>query len=315
MNNFTKNFLLFCTTVLICLLLLEVAVRIAIPSDHIFGWPKDIISPDDEITYTLTPNFTSRMSTNEYNVELKINELGFRDGVKHKAPIVMIGDSFLFGWGVNQDETYAALLQNKLNLTVANLGTPGYGNFHEYHLLERHIERLEPKLVIYSYYLNDPGDSVRGETKTEFLTGGRLAFSKQSTWTKFKGLIYNNWHSFTFFGRIVHNAIKAKPKKDPVHNITQEQKETWTKYMNNIHDLTKENNASLMIVILPDSQVQLDINFVEDFTKQTNTTLLDMRPNFTKDLWFEYDSHFNAKGHKVAADLIYDKLINASLVS
>jgi hypothetical protein len=63
--------------------------------------------------------------------------------------IVVIGDSFAFGWGVVDGETYAARLEESLpRCEVVNLGVGGYGTDQMLLMLESEGLRYRPDLVI-----------------------------------------------------------------------------------------------------------------------------------------------------------------------
>lgn len=81
-----------------------------------------------------------------------INSLGLRGaapqlGVRN---ILVLGDSFTFGAGVGDDETFSARLDSVLgpSLSVINGGQPGYGVFQMEATLRRLVDTLNPELVI-----------------------------------------------------------------------------------------------------------------------------------------------------------------------
>src|SRR5207302_6206041 len=81
--------------------------------------------------------------------------------------VVFIGDSLTLGWGVGDDETFAARLEQLLkknfpgrDLDVVNLGVGGYDTRQEVVLLKRNIARLEPDLVLVGFYSNDVPDGL-----------------------------------------------------------------------------------------------------------------------------------------------------------
>ncbi len=102
----------------------------------------DIIDPhpNDRIIYELRPN----LNTNFQGVPVRTNSCGMRGGevsrinVEDRYRIALLGDSFTFGWGVHEDESFAAVLQRELNtrsaarkVEVLNFGVPGYSTFQE----------------------------------------------------------------------------------------------------------------------------------------------------------------------------------------
>jgi len=88
------------------------------------------------------------------------------------ADIVVLGASPTFGYGVEADETYAAVAAARLeaagaDLSVFNAGSIGYSSLQGLRLARANLERWSPKLVTVSYVVNDI-DRYRF-----FLTNGR----------------------------------------------------------------------------------------------------------------------------------------------
>ena len=46
--------------------------------------------------------------------------------------IAVLGDSHAMGWGVNDDETFSAVLEKKIDKPVYNLAVSGYGTIREF---------------------------------------------------------------------------------------------------------------------------------------------------------------------------------------
>lgn len=118
--------------------------------------------PDPELGYTLSPKFEMRLGDDRYLV----NSLGLRDREVGATPaegvtrIVLLGDSFAFGLGVDQDETLSAQLEARLEgvrptFEVLNLGVPGYHTGQEKALLEKVGRDLHPAVVVLLFYGND----------------------------------------------------------------------------------------------------------------------------------------------------------------
>jgi len=85
------------------------------------------------------------------------------------AHIVVLGDSYTFGWGVEEAEGFPRRLEHRLrqqypelSLTVVNTGIPGYGPYQQNRMLEYVCRRLRPDVVIATFSLaNDPVDELR----------------------------------------------------------------------------------------------------------------------------------------------------------
>ena len=116
------------------------------------------------ITYEMKPN----LEIVREGVEIKTNSDGFRDSDFSGEPkpgqflIAVLGDSFVFGQGVPQSETFPAVLQNILNRSqktetfrVWNLGVSGYNTEQEAYLLRSFVLQRKPNWVVVGYNIND----------------------------------------------------------------------------------------------------------------------------------------------------------------
>ena len=97
------------------------------------------------------------------------NSRGLRGQAEHAVPkpageerCVVIGDSFTWGMGVRDEETWPALLESLLpGLHVINLAVSGYGTDQQYLRLLKEGFRYEPDLVIVGFFGPDSVRNVR----------------------------------------------------------------------------------------------------------------------------------------------------------
>jgi len=73
------------------------------------------------------------------------------DEVKNQVDILVLGESNTWGQGVNYNETYAAIVGERLNMNVANLGLIGSNGVQSLLLLRRYL-KFKPKLIIYGFW-------------------------------------------------------------------------------------------------------------------------------------------------------------------
>jgi lysophospholipase L1-like esterase len=172
-------------SLLLCLLVLEVGFRVKAWHDdrevEAFGRlgseplvedptvevrTKNIIrlSRDPRIIYELIPGVHATYK----GAVIHINEHGFRgeplraERSPEEIRIVGLGDSVMFGWGVEADASYLNLLARRLrrdrpdrNWTVINSAVPGYNTAMEVATLKRKLLPLGPDLVLVHYVDND----------------------------------------------------------------------------------------------------------------------------------------------------------------
>lgn len=79
-----------------------------------------------------------------------------------QADVIMIGDSYIEGWYVSDNETAAHILQESTQRPVANLGVAGYGTLQTSIVLHKEAPRLNPRVVVWSFFEgNDLYDDER----------------------------------------------------------------------------------------------------------------------------------------------------------
>lgn len=121
-------------------------------------------SANARLVYDLQPNLDMTFG----HRRLRTNAEGHRDDREYDIPkpegvvrIVGIGDSGMFGWGVEQGEDYMRRLEAHLNRNTAhrfeviNLAVPGYNTQQELDMLRDRGLKYEPDIVILGWCDND----------------------------------------------------------------------------------------------------------------------------------------------------------------
>jgi hypothetical protein len=106
-----------------------------------------------------------KFSSPEFQAEATINNLGFRGPnssikKKNKYRIMAIGDSFTYGWGVNNKEAWPEVLEKNLNhlsidAEIINLGVPGGSPGSYANTAEKAIPILRPDLIVVAMIQGD----------------------------------------------------------------------------------------------------------------------------------------------------------------
>ncbi|MFH1570801.1 MAG: SGNH/GDSL hydrolase family protein, partial [Gemmatimonadota bacterium] len=122
---------------------------------------------DDRLGWAHIPSASGRLVSPEFDVEITINADGLRDckyGRRRPAGverILVFGDSFAEGWGVEQDQPVSEQLEALLARAdgsppeVLNCGVAGYGTDQELLLFGSLGRELTPDLAIVLFYGND----------------------------------------------------------------------------------------------------------------------------------------------------------------
>lgn len=154
----------------------ELALQVA-------DFPKQGFSPwvrDSTTGYRYAADLETRMSrAPEYDVAFATNGDGLRDdevGPKTGKRVLLLGDSFTSGYGVERGPIFADLLEERLGVEVINAGVGGWELVHQVHYLPEAVAAYQPDLVVYICYLgndlalNDEweerAEGLRNRTKT-----------------------------------------------------------------------------------------------------------------------------------------------------
>jgi len=125
---------------------------------------------DTELIYSLQPNYNDLWKEPAFTVQVSINNIGLRgkelspkaDGIKR---ILILGDSMVFGWGANDDETFPSRLGELLNTSseqfeVINAGVQGYGTDQSHALYTKRLAQLQPDLLVLCLFENDLYENI-----------------------------------------------------------------------------------------------------------------------------------------------------------
>jgi hypothetical protein len=114
--------------------LAEGMVRIFAPHTRDGVVPGGMFEIDSYLGWKLKPAIERRHHTRSFDVVYRINSMGFRDPPRtaaratDKRRVLFFGDSFIFGWGVAQDQRTSSFVEAGAPSTeVWNMAVPGYG--------------------------------------------------------------------------------------------------------------------------------------------------------------------------------------------
>ena len=123
------------------------------------------------ISLVYPPNSEMHMRSAEFANSAYTNRLGFRGpDVPLRNPkafrIVVLGDSFTFGWGVEYEQCWVAQLAERLrakipNVEVLNLGNSGTHSTYYAQLAEVAVPLLRPDVVLVAVLHGDAGGEYR----------------------------------------------------------------------------------------------------------------------------------------------------------
>lgn len=251
-RSVVKKLLLAGCSTLVALLLAEAIYRL-------FSGEKvelhGMYSEEEAAGVGLTPGFEGSMRTSEFEYKVSINELGMRDySVGTKDPVtrrvLVIGDSFVFGVGVELENSLPKALERQLNalpgypqVQVFNAGVPGYSPFQELHTLRRIAPVLEPDLVVLVFFVGDDWFGNAPRRPPEEVRRG------------FKGWLQVHSALFRSFDRLVLARLKARQQYD-IHRRAPPgdfvvRMQHVLELLEAIRSAAKEVGAALLVVLNP----------------------------------------------------------------
>ena len=156
-----------------------------------------------------------------YDFDFSNGDNGFRTSHKGAVPsfvnikIMLIGDSFTYGKGVNDKETFAYQLQEALlkdSVQIINAGVEGRGTDHGLRTYQHYKDKYQPNTVIHFAHYNDLADNSRDEyfevvndstftpKKFDHLVGGTKAKLQKS---KLYNWLISNSHFFALLKSVL----------------------------------------------------------------------------------------------------------------
>jgi hypothetical protein len=170
-----------CLSLVGSLLLIEVALR-TFPSllghplgNEIYGrygaFPGGMyfVEPITRINF-MRPDFETQTYWNGYHWHHRTDSRGFRNPPGTSgSDVLLLGDSLIYGHGIEEEQTVAHLLRHDYGHTVYNMGRQG-GYLYEYYVLLRlYLRELHPKAVVLFVFLNDLTDLESGRSGAEIV--------------------------------------------------------------------------------------------------------------------------------------------------
>ncbi len=122
--------------------------------------------PDGALGFTLRPGVRVRHVDRDFAVTVSVNALGGRGPERSAsrpagtARILLLGDSFAFGWGVEEQDSFGAVAERRLTervgpVEVLSAAVPGYSTDQHFIYLRTRGLELRPDLVLLATSEND----------------------------------------------------------------------------------------------------------------------------------------------------------------
>jgi len=216
--SIVKNIGLVLCSIIFVLCICEMALRLG-------GWKVVTFYPlagfhqfDADLGWIQIPNYEAFLRGKDFNVTIRSNSYGFRDteyqisrqaGVKR---VIVLGDSYTWGWGVEQEETFCEIAERAMkNTEFINLGHNAYGTAQEYLIFKKWGIKFSPDLTVLAFYYNDLDDNYSESLKRPLfrLEKGNLVLKNRPK--PFKSAIKKFWQkNFLLYNFIDYRVAMLK---------------------------------------------------------------------------------------------------------
>ena len=268
---------------------------------------------DPDLFYTLQPG-NSVNANLEYSNHYQVNSQGTRDDETslNFPEIIMLGDSHTMGWGVEQEETFANLLERKTKKKVLNTGIVSYGTAREYLMFQK-LKTDSCQTIIWQYCSND-----MRENQSFLENGNQLKISSEREYQfRYKrNFLQSNYYPFKYcFETFAHQIRKAKKRKK--QEIPSLELSNQVDNFFNIVRLLQEDFKGEIIIFNLESFETTDKyylafrKYVEEHHLE-KIHLIDFSKILNEDDYFIIDDHINVSGHQKVSEAIFRKIQSES---
>ncbi len=311
------NFLIFLLVLLVFLCITEITLRLTISGETSSAG----IGPES-------------IKFNQKYVSLNSDKMRDREFTFEKPNgtirIAVVGDSITFGSGVKDvNNVYSKLLENKLNnnsrtnFEVLNFGVPGYNSDDELEIVKDKVMKYHPDVIIIGYVLNDL-ENVDPKLQKE------TAINLEVPYIGF--VLRNSIYTYYYFESRLNRAMENLGlKKNYVFLLneyfaSEKNKEINRGYYEQIKNIANKNKVKVALVYFPmivdfkpypleSSQI-----YVKEVAKENGFYFIDILEAYQdhkpQDLVVnKYDAHPNELGHQLAAEQIYEKLMEMGITN
>jgi hypothetical protein len=134
---------------------------------------RDCVETDSYVVYRPKTG-TCRFVNHEFDTLMSFDKSGrISEGssdllANGQSGIAVLGDSFAMGWGVQDNETFASVLQHQLKRRVFNLGVSSYGTRRELRRLIQTGVVDQVDTIVIQYCENDIGENRKSLTDADY---------------------------------------------------------------------------------------------------------------------------------------------------
>lgn len=305
---------------------------------------ESIYESDSYLGWKGKPNVNLEGTFQSKKIKIETNTEGFRDDdfikFNDTKRIVFLGDSFVWGWGIEKEGRFDELLQSKLGQSwqVFNLGMNGYSSDQEIILYDQYNSQLAPNVVVLIFFANDLNDNLAAaaysKPKPLFVKNNGVykiipPAANDNDKRNVTGLSSNikskfskNLYSTRIVGGfLINNQVSAEIlKKLGIVELTPHEKIQFSSdLINYFTNVVRDNDQKLIVVTIPHRKGYETISFnqlfkkfedelVNRFNYQRDVLVLRLfsQGSDTESYYLPWpDIHLNDRGHELLSQKLY----------
>ncbi len=341
--NILRKILIFIialsTTILVCEFTLRKTDRLPFSVNE---EQKKFWEFDEVLGWKHRPNQKGFFEKPQFNTSIEINSKGLRDD-EHtyrrphpsKKRVLVLGDSFAWGFGVEKSERFSELLEQQLNVEVINAGVSGYSTDQEFLWYKYEGYQYEVDLVVLLFCGNDESDNYKDKNyfvynKPSFsLNNGKLVDTKKTirkanVITKASYYLMQKSSFYYQFVKayllIIKPKLKVKAKWEKRSNRDKNFLLTHT-IIQQLQEEVNNQDTAFLIYATPRYWFKNEKKEYLSFLEQLNTNFPgkviaeNFNPNNYVLTTIHNNLHWNATGHKMVSQQIHNYIIENQLFS
>lgn len=334
----------------VALLVSELLLRIIRPSMAYPYMPQTItmshLRPGTMLPLELKPDNRSRFRMLEFDTTVVTNSRGFRDAeVNFRVPRVLcVGDSYTFGFGVENDEAFCSLLEQLFRgrYDFVNVGyADGYSPDTYALWLSKHVDELAPAAILVTFFQNDYADVIddtwlrdgremveSDEGLPDRITREGYVVTSDGGWGRdnmvmhwppvLRRLVKKSYLVGFVRDRLLHDIDRGVgPRASGQINGTdslQAPDEKFVRALDMLRDAAEGTRLVFYIIPARDQGAPSRLDgLIREFAERNSIPVLFNGQEFSSDDTFTFETHWNASGHAKAARYLRASLVKLGL--
>jgi hypothetical protein len=238
------------------------------------------------------------------SIEVEHNSRGFRDSehiVGSNPRIVVLGDSFVWGFDVEKQERFTEKLAEKFaNMSIYNLGVSGYGTDQEYLLIAQHYDFYKPNIVFLVASKDEEDNCTNnryGYFKPYFITNGDSI--------TLKGVpVPKSWHYFFTQHKVLSHSYLFRGLAKLYFNYSEppslELNDPTYAIIKHINRFLKTRGAKFIVGL------QTENPNLKKYLEDNNIPFIDLSNPY---VYPAHGKHWTPEGHTWVSEKIYNYLM------